>query len=202
MRVLIACEFSGVVRRAFRALGHDAWSCDIEPAEDGGYHHLQCDALTMVTSMRWDLLIAHPPCTYLANSGVRHLHSVPSVNGVVTKVHGAERWTAMCSAAAFFRSLLDCNVPRVCVENPVPHRYARELTGNYSQIVNPWQYGHGETKRTCLWLRNLPHLTPTNIVSGREPRIHHMAPGINRAKERSRTFQGIAEAMATQWGSL
>ena len=201
MKVLIACEFSGVVRRAFRKLGHDAYSCDILPSDDDSEYHVLKDALGLLDLNGWDLLIAHPPCTYLTNAGVRHLHShVTSVNGVRAKVHGEARMQAMREGAFFFNALKNCNIPKICVENPIPHKYAREIIGKYDQLIQPWQFGHGETKATCLWLKNLPKLIPTNIVADREARIHKMAPGPNRSKERSRTFQGIADAMADQWG--
>jgi hypothetical protein len=204
MRVLVACEFSGVVRDAFAARGHDAWSCDLLPTESPGNHY-QGDVriYLQATADQWDLLIAHPPCTYLSNSGVRHLHSIPSRNGVVAKVHGAARWQAMREGAEFFRDLLNAPIPRIAVENPIPHRYAvAEIGRKYDQIIQPWQYGHGEVKKTCLWLSNLPPLEPTDIVEGRYPRSHLMGPSKNRAKKRSVTYTGIAAAMADQWGSL
>jgi hypothetical protein len=200
MKVLIACEFSGIVRDAFAKRGHEAVSCDILPSEQEFGEHRQCDVTKLLTD-HWDLMIAHPPCTYLTNAGVRHLHShVTSVNGVRAKIHGEARMQAMREAAEFFNLLKNAPIPRICVENPIPHKYAREIIGKYDQLIQPWQFGHGETKATCLWLKNLPKLVPTNIVDGREARIHKMAPGPNRSKERSRTFQGIADAMAAQWG--
>ena len=199
MRVLVACEFSGVVRDAFAALAHDAWSCDLLPTERPG-QHIEGDVRD-VLHQGWDLMIAHPPCTYLTNAGVRHLHSVPSKNGVLTKVHGEERWRLMREAAAFFRDLLHAPIPRIAVENPIPHRYAVESIGRkYDQLIQPWQFGHGETKATCLWLKGLPKLTPTQVVDGREARVHRMSPSPDRWKERSRTFEGIGRAMAAQWG--
>lgn len=197
MKVLVACEFSGIVREAFKAKGHDAWSCDLLPTEIEG-KHLQCDVLEIL-DQGWDLMIAHPPCTYLTNAGVRHLHSVPSRNGVITKIHGQERWKKMIEAAEFFNKLKQAPIDKIAIENPVPHKYARDIIAYYSQIIQPWQFGHGETKKTCLWLKNLPLLIPTNIVSGRKNRVHRMPPGPNRWKERSRTYQGVAEAMADQW---
>ena len=197
LRVLVACEFSGVVRDAFLQKGHDAWSCDLLPTESPG-PHLQCDVLT-VLGEGWDLLIAHPPCTYLTNAGVRHLHSVPSRNGVVTKVHGAARWQAMREGAEFFNMLKNAPIERVCVENPIPHKYAREIIGRYSQLVQPWMFGHGEVKATCLWLKNLPPLVPTEVVEGRYARCHLTTPGPDRWKLRSITYEGIATAMADQW---
>jgi hypothetical protein len=198
LRILVACEFSGTVRDAFAALGHDAWSCDLLPSERPG-PHLQCE-VEKVLDRDWDLMVAHPPCTYLTNAGVRHLHSVPSRNGVLCKVHGEARWQAMREGAALFRMLLDAPIARICIENPIPHRYAREIIGPYTQLIQPWQFGHGETKATCLWLKGLPPLTPTDVVAGREARVHRMPPGPDRWKERSRTFPGIAAAMAAQWG--
>lgn len=195
MRVLIACEFSGVVRRAFRARGHDAWSCDLLPAEDGSEFHYQGDVIGLnLLRLEWDLLIAHPPCTYLANSGVRWLY------GGKGKVRDPERWAEMERAADFFNALWLHDCPRVCVENPIQHRHAG--LPKPTQIIQPWQFGHPETKATCLWLRGLEPLVPTNIVDGRKPRVHHASPGPDRWKERSRTLQGIADAMASQWGGL
>lgn len=187
MRVLIACEFSGRVRDAFRALGHDAISCDLLPTEAPG-PHVQGDVRPLLRE-RWDVVIAHPPCTYLTNSGVRWLAEDPS-----RRVH-------MEGAAEFFLACLAANAPRVCVENPIPHKYARALVGRYSQIVHPWQFGHGETKATCLWLKGLPPLRPTDIVSGRAATVHRASPGPDRWKVRSRTYPGIAAAMASQWGA-
>lgn len=200
MKVLVGCEFSGIVRDAFAKLGHNVISCDILPSEKPGNHY-QGNILDIIND-GWDLAIFHPPCTYLTNAGVRHLHSVPSRNGVITKIHGAERWKLMYEACDFFNQLQNANIKHICIENPIPHKYAREKIGKYTQIIQPWQFGHGETKATCLWLKNLPLLQPTNIVSGRESRIHKMGPSKDRGKERSRTFLGIAEAMATQWNKL
>ena len=194
VRVLVACEFSGIVRDAFAARGHDAVSCDLLPTERPGPHR-QCDVFDVVdTDPYWDLMIYHWPCTRLCNSGVRWLY------GGKGTVPEHKRWAAMHWDATQFRRLLDCSIPKVAGENPIPHKYAREVMGNYTQTIQPWQFGHGETKRTCLWLRNLPPLVPTNIVEGRTPRVHHAWPGPNRWKERSRTMQGIADAMAEQWG--
>jgi len=192
MRVLIACEFSGIVRRAFAARGHEAWSCDLLPSDDRTDFHIVGDARDILND-GWDLLmVAHPPCTRLCNSGVRWL---------------AERnlWPELKDAADLFSAFWNSPIERICVENPVMHKHAKALIHNYlapAQSVQPWQFGHGETKRTCLWLRNLPKLTPTNIVDGREARVHKMPPGPNRWRERSRFFPGIADAMADQWGCL
>lgn len=187
MKVLIACEFSGIVREAFRARGHDAWSCDLLPAEDDNTFHVEGDALETALDRSWDLMIAHPPCTRLANSGVCWLEK----RGL---------WGEMREAAAFFRELLNAPIPRIAVENPIPHRYAVEQIGRkYDQIIQPWQFGHGETKATCLWLKNLPLLKPTNIVDGRVARVHREPPGPDRWKNRSRTMIGIAKAMSQQW---
>jgi hypothetical protein len=200
VNVLIACEFSGTVRDAFTARGHYAMSCDLLPTESPGPHY-QGDVRDLLGEP-WDLLIAHPPCTYLTNAGVRHLHSVPSKNGVLPKIHGAERWERMREGAALVRDLLQSSIARIGVENPVPHRYAvAEIGRKYDQIIQPWQFGHGETKATCLWLKGLPLLVPTNIVEGREARIHKMPPSADRWKLRSLTYPGIAAAMADQWGA-
>ncbi len=185
-RALIGCEFSGVVREAFAAQGWDAWSCDILPTEHPG-QHLQCDVRDVLND-GWDIAVFHPPCTYLCNSGVRWLHTDP------------DRWELLIEAAAFFRELLNAPIPAIAIENPVMHRYARRLVGmNHTQTFQPWQFGHGECKRTCLWLKNLPALKPTDVVEGREQRIWKMPPSADRAQERSRTFTGIASAMAVQF---
>lgn len=184
MRVLVACEFSGIVRDAFNKRGHDAMSCDLLPTERPGWHY-QGDIRNVLTG--WDLIIAHPPCTRLANSGVRWLKE-------------RNLWAEMADAAKFFKMFLEAPIERIAIENPIPHKYAIEIIGrSYDQIIQPWQYGHGETKATCLWLKGLPKLKPTNIVEGRVARIHKMPPSTDRWKERSRTYTGIAEAMALQW---
>lgn len=199
MRVLVACEFSGTVRRAFESRGHDAWSCDLLPAEDGSNRHITGDARDHLND-GWDLLmVAHPPCTRLCNSGVRWLTTPPP--GKTTEQMRGE----LEEGAALFSAFWNAPIDRVCIENPVMHRHAKALIENYepsAQSVQPWQFGHGETKRTCFWLRNLPPLIPTDVVEGREARVHRMPPGPDRWKERSRFFKGIAEAMAEQWGDL
>lgn len=200
MKVLIACEFSGVVRDAFLRRGHDAWSCDLLPTESLG-PHIQDDVLNHLNA-GWDLMIAHPSCTYLTNAGVRHLHeNVASKNGVKAKIHGKERWKKMEEACEFFNKLKNAPIEKICIENPIPHKYAKNLIGKYDQLIQPWQFGHGETKATCLWLKNLPKLTPTNIVAGRVARIHLMGPSPDRWKKRSITYFGIAEALAEQFGA-
>ena len=188
MRVLVGCEFSGVVRQAFRALGHDAWSCDLyEPADDGSPWHRAADAVRVAYEGGWDLMVAHPPCTRLTVAGARWF-----------KGKEAEQ----AEAIAFVEALWDAPIPRIAIENPIGVLSTRSTLGKPSQIIQPWQFGHGETKATCLWLKGLPPLTPTNVVEGREARVHRMPPGPNRWKERSRTYQGIAEAMAAQWGTV
>lgn len=197
MKVLVACEFSGTVRRAFAARGHDAWSCDLLPAEDRSNKHIVGDARDILND-GWDLLmVAHPPCFRLCNSGVRWLSAAPPGRTL------EEMWADLDDAAALFSAFWNAPIDRIAVENPVMHKHAKARITNYrepAQSVQPWQFGHGETKRTCLWLRNLPSLVPTNIVAGREARVHRMSPGPDRWKERSRFFPGIAEAMADQWG--
>jgi len=197
MRVLVACEFSGVVRRAFAARGHDAWSCDLLPAEDGTNKHYVGDARDILGD-GWDLLmVAHPPCTRLCNSGVRWLSKPPPGRTL------DEMQADLREGAALFSAFWNAPIERVAVENPIMHKHAKALIENYAepaQTIQPWQFGHGETKGTCLWLRGLPKLTPTQIVEGRTARVHRMPPGPDRWKERSRTFSGIAEAMADQWG--
>jgi len=186
MLVLVACEYSGRVREAFRARGHDAWSCDLLDCEDGSAHHIQGDALAAAASRPWDLVIAHPPCTHLAVSGARHF--------AAKRADGRQQ-----EAIDFFLALARLPVPLLAIENPVC--IMSSVWRRPDQTIQPWQFGHGECKATCLWLKGLPHLVPTNIVPGREQRIHRMPPGPDRWRERSRTFQGIADAMADQWGS-
>lgn len=189
MKVLVACEFSGIVRNAFIAKGHDAVSCDLLPTERPGQHY-QCDIFDVLYKYTWDLLVAHPPCTRLCNSGVMWLER-------------RNLWEDMRKGAKFFERLMcsEAVIPRVCIENPIPHKYAVAAIGRkYTQIIQPWQFGHGETKATCLWLSGLPKLSPTNIVEGREQRLHRLPPSKDRAKLRATTFQGIANAMADQWG--
>lgn len=197
LRVLIGCEFSGIVRRAFAALGHDAWSCDLLPAEDRSNKHIVGDIRDILDD-GWDLLmVAHPPCTRLCNSGVRWL-SVPPPGRTADDMR-----RELEEGAALFSACWNAPIERIAVENPVMHRHAKALISNYrppAQSIQPWQFGHGETKRTCLWLKNLPALVATNRVEGREARVHRMSPGPNRGRERSRFFPGIAAAMAAQWG--
>lgn len=181
MRVLIACEFSGVVRDAFARRGHDAMSCDLLASESPGLHY-QGDVRDVLHD-GWDLMIAHPPCTHIAVSGARWFK---------------DKQKEQNEALAFVRLLLDAPIERIALENPVSIISSRIRKPD--QIIQPWQFGHGETKATCLWLKNLPKLTPTNIVDGREARVHKMPPSENRWKERSRTYQGVADAMAAQWG--
>ena len=201
LRVFVACEFSGTVRRAFRALGHEAWSCDLLPSEDDSPWHIQGDVISVLVAhttrrnwrqpmpfgmpRKWDLMIAHPPCTDLAVSGARHF--------AAKKADGRQD-----NALDFVRALMVAPIPRICIENPISIISSRIRKPD--QIIQPWQFGHGETKATCLWLNGLMPLRPTNIVEGREARVHRMPPGPNRWKERSRTFEGIAAAMADQWG--
>jgi len=196
MRVLVACEFSGVVRRAFAARGHDAWSCDFLPAEDRSNKHIVGDARDLLDD-GWDLLaVFHPPCTRLCNSGVRWL-SKPPPGKTLDQMQADLR-----EAADLFSTFWNAPIERIAVENPIMHKHAKALIRNYAppaQTIQPWQFGHGEIKGTCLWLRGLPKLTPTQIVEGRTARVHRMPPGPDRWKERSRTFSGVAEAMADQW---
>ncbi len=183
LRILVACEFSGVVREAFKAKGHDAWSCDLLPSEIPG-HHFEGNVLD-VLGEGWDLMIAHPPCTHLAVSGARWFK---------------EKVKEQKYALEFVRKLREAPIEKICIENPISILSSRWRKPD--QVIQPWQFGHGETKATCLWLKNLPLLKSTNIVEGREARIHKMPPSENRWKERSRTYQGIAKAMADQWSNL
>ena len=187
MKILIACEESQEVCKAFRKLGHEAYSCDVLPCSGGHPEwHIQDDVLKHLDE-GWDLMIAHPPCTRLCNSGVKWLK----------KRH---LWKQMEDGALFFKKLHRANIPLICVENPIPHKYAVSIIGrNYTQIIQPWMFGHGETKATCLWLKGLPILKPSKIVSGREQRVHRLPPSKDRAMLRSKTYTGIAQAMAKQW---
>lgn len=180
MRVLVACEYSGRVRDAFIRHGHDAMSCDLLPTESPGPHYL--GDVRDVIGRGWDLMIAHPPCTHLAVSGARWFK---------------EKAAEQAEALAFVRFLLDAPIQKIALENPVS--IISSHIRKPDQTIQPWQFGHGETKATCLWLKGLPKLRPTNIVEGREARVHRMPPGPDRWKERSRTFEGVAEAMADQW---
>lgn len=180
-KALVSCEFSGSVRDALTAAGWDAMSCDLLPTEKPGLHY-QGDVRDVLYA-GWDLLIAHPPCTHLAVSGARWFHL---------------KMLEQAEALEFVRLHLDAPIPRIALENPVSVISSRIRKPD--QVIQPWQYGHGETKATCLWLKGLPKLTPTNVVDGREARVHRMPPGPDRWKDRSRTFPGIAAAMAAQWG--
>ena len=188
MRVLVACEFSGIIREAFRKRGHYAYSCDLLPTEIPSMNHLQEPVENLITDCLdtdWDLMIAHPPCTYLAVSGARWFKYRPR---------------AQEAAIEFVRLLMDANIHRIAIENPIG--VLSTIIRKPDQIIQPWQFGHGETKATCLWLKNLPLLKPTKIVGGREGRVWKESPSPDRWKNRSRTYQGIADAMANQWGSL
>lgn len=182
MRVLIACEFSGAVRRAFADKGHDCWSCDLMASEDGSEKHITGNVIDILDD-GWDLMIAHPPCTHLAVSGARWFK---------------EKQSEQLEALKFVETLMNAPIERIAIENPIS--IISSKIRKPDQIIQPWMFGHGETKATCLWLKNLPKLMATNIVDGRENRIHRMPPSADRWKERSRTFSGIAAAMAGQWG--
>ncbi|MGA4743436.1 hypothetical protein ACPC5Q_08920 [Acinetobacter junii] len=197
LNVLVACEYSGRVREAFAALGHNAMSCDFLPSEQPGKHY-QGDVRDVLYE-EWDLMIAHPSCTYLTNAGVKHLHTDPS------------RWPKLFDAAAFFKELLNAkHIPKRAIENPIMHGYAKTLIGGVqqTQVIQPWMFGHMEQKATCLWLHGLEPLEPTNNVKeemmllpkNQRERLHYLPPSPDRWKERSRTYLGIAEAMALQWG--
>lgn len=198
MRVLVACEYSGRVRDAFIRRGHDAMSCDILPTDSPGPHY-QGDVQNILGD-NWDLMVAHPPCTYMTNSGVTWLHKDPT------------RWAKLDDAAAFFKLLLDAPIEKIAVENPIMHKYAKERIGGVkqTQVIQPWMFGHTEQKATCLWLKNLPPLAPTNDVKAEmlqlpdneRQRLHYLPPSADRWKLRSTTYIGIAEAMADQWGAL
>ncbi len=201
MRVLVACEFSGIVRDAFRERGHDAVSCDLLPSERFEAPHIEGDAIMAAYGgkdgrvpvadwlprdlLQWDLMVAHPPCQFLAVSGARWFK---------------DRQAQQKAALQFVYALMNAPIPRIALENPIS--VISSHIRKPDQIIQPWQFGHGEVKATCLWLKNLPRLRPTNIVSGRSPRVHHASPGPDSWKERSRTLPGIAAAMADQWGAL
>ena len=184
MRILIGCEYSGRVREAFRKLGHDAFSCDLLESEDESPFHIQGDVLSLLTD-GWDLAIFHPPCTHLAVSGSRWFK---------------DKVKEQAEALVFVQTLMDAPIPKIAIENPISVISSRIRKPD--QIIQPWMFGHGETKATCLWLKGLPKLAPTNLVDGRKPRVHHMPPSPTRWKERSRTYEGVAHAMAAQWSPL
>lgn len=195
MNVLVACEYSGTVRDAFARLGHNALSCDLLETDVPGNHY-KGNVMDVIND-GWDLMIAHPPCTFLTNSGVCHLHKDP------------KRWIDLFDGADFFNSLLNSDIPKIAVENPIMHKYAKRLVGvNQSQVIQPWMFGHTEQKATCLWLKNLPLLKQTNNVKdemmllskAERQRIYYKAPSKDRWKFRSTTFAGVADAMAKQWG--
>lgn len=183
MRVLVGCEFTGVVREAFTALGHDAWSCDILQSEQAG-QHLQCDVRTILDD-GWDLAIFHPPCTYLCGSGARWW---------------AARQQEQAAALQFVQTLLDAPIPRIALENPVG-KISRAIC-RPTQIIQPWEFGHTESKKTCLWLKNLPLLQATCVMAQRDQKIWRMGPSKTRSQDRSRTYYGIALAMAQQWSQV
>jgi len=196
MRLLVACEESGAVRDAFRDKGHDAWSCDYQECSADPTYHIRGDVLEVIDD-NWDMLIGFPTCTYLCNSGVRHLHTDPS------------RWLKLFEASEFFLKLWQAPIAKVVIENPIPHKYAVTLIGEkYTQLIQPWQFGHPESKATCLWERGVEPLVETDNVyelykslpKKEAQRIHYMSPGADRAKERSKTFKGISLAMAQKWG--
>ena len=196
MKVLIACEFSGIVREAFAKRGHEAWSCDFLPSEKPG-KHIQSDVRDVLED-DWDLMIAHPPCTFLANSGVRWLFQDSKY---MTK---DLRWDYLKEAAKFFKELLNAPIPHIAVENPIPHKYAIELIGRtYDQLIQPWQFGEPYSKATCFWLKELPPLKPTKIIPKDrvKQQVWKEPPSKERWKNRSRTYPGIADAMAEQWGT-
>lgn len=192
MKVLVACEFSQVVTNEFTKLGHNAYSCDLLPTDGNSNFHIQGDVLDHLNE-NWDLLIAHPACTFICNSSVWALHKDPS------------RWNKLDKATEFFNRLQNCNIPKICIENPIPHKYAVEKIGKYTQIVQPWMFGEDASKATCLWLKNLPLLIPTNVIKKKRyanqtpTGQNKLGPSKDRWKLRSVTYQGIAAAMAEQW---
>lgn len=217
MKILVACEESQAVTIELRKLGHEAYSCDLQPCSGGNYHyHIVGDVLPLLNGNctfetedgnyrsiagRWDMIIAHPTCTYLTNSGVCWLYNKDGSNNT-------DRWNALDEATKFFKAFLECDCDMVAIENPIPHKYAVERIGRkYDQCVQPWMFGHTERKATCFWLKGLPKLKETNNVKeemlklpkNKQQRLHYLPPGPERAKLRSKTFLGIAKAMAEQW---
>lgn len=203
MKILIACEFSGIVRDAFIRKGREAISCDLLPSESNFGPHYQGNVLDILED-GFDMMIAHPSCTYISNSGVRHLsETISSKNGVKAKIHGKERWKLMEEACEFFNKLKNAPIEKICLENPIPHRYARKLIGDYTQIIHPRWFGNETcSKATCLWLKNLPPLVREKTLAKDKitHEIHMASPGPDRWKFRSRTFEGIANKMAETWG--
>lgn len=207
-KILVACECSGTVRDAFLAEGHDAWSCDLKADERGSNRHIRDDARNVLRMEKWDLLmVAHPPCTRLCNSGVRWLTKPPPGRTL------EEMWAELDEGAELFSDLWNADVPHIAVENPVMHKHAKARIRNYrdfAQSVQPWQFGDdpkgpdNEKKRTCFWLKDLPQLTATGTLDGSSARasVHHASPGPDRATERSRFFPGMAKAIAQQWGAI
>jgi hypothetical protein len=200
MRVLVACEYSGVVRRAFRARGHEAWSCDLLDSEDNSPFHYKCDVVEVLDNY-WNLIIAHPPCTYLTVAANKWLYHPEDKHLPVSERRPHPQYPTrqqdMLDAVEFAKMFYD-KAEKVAVENPKGR--LSTLWKPPDQIIQPWQFGHGEVKGTHLWLKNLPKLTPTDVVEGREAKIWKMGPREDRWKERSRTYEGIAKAMAEQWG--
>lgn len=201
MKMIVACEVSGIVAKAFRDQGHEAWSCDLRPSEKSEWH-IQGDVRDWLNRGGCDLMIGHPPCTHLALSGARWCtdHWVKLKNKPARWHDGSEKRKSRDEAIEFFKLLWESNIPSICLEQPMS--IASTRVAPKTQTIHPWQFGHGEVKTTWLWLKNLPLLRPTNIVEGRDDRIHRMPPGKDREKNRSRTYQGIADAMADQWGAM
>ncbi len=205
MRVLLGCEESGIVRDEFAKLGHDAWSCDIIPSRKPGKHY-QCD-IQEVLGDGWDMGIFFPPCTYMANSGNKHLY----IDGKKSNGRYEPRWNKMEDAANFFKMLWMSDIPLIGMENPIMHPYAKQIIGSeQTQTIQPYMFGHLERKATCLWLRGLPKLQETKNVlqemlllpKNKQNKVHYMAPSPTRARDRSVTYLGIAQAMAEQWGTI
>jgi hypothetical protein len=204
MNIIVGCEQSGIVREAFKARGHNAWSCDVDPTEIPGQHY-QEDLFSVLerTKGYWDIGIFHPPCTFLCNSGVKWLYK----GGKKENGRDLTRWENMYKGAEFFNQIKDCGIPKYVIENPIPHGYALGLIGKYSQVIQPWMFGHPEKKATCLWVHNLPLLQETNNVrhlmknmAKKDTDRNHYISGKDRGKKRSITYPGIAKALAEQMG--
>jgi hypothetical protein len=203
-KILVACEESQAITIALRKLGHEAYSCDLQPCSGGHPEwHYQCDVLTILDK-GWDMMIGHPTCTFITNAGVCWLYDKEGNRN-------EQRWNDLAEATKFFKALLDAPIPLIAIENPIPHKYAVEQIGRkYDQLIQPYMFGHTESKATCFWLKGLPKLKETNNVKAemmllpknQRQKLHYLPPSPERAKLRSKTFEGVAAAIAEQWGRV